>query len=64
MSMLRDNVGIKKLINLEKVPIPVDIHVARATLTTGIIRGQFTGRLEELFMGIREHGLKVLLDSV
>jgi len=54
LRMLRDNVGINLLKNLEQVPIPVDIHVARATLTTGVVRGQFSGRLEELFEDIRE----------
>jgi len=52
--MLRDNVGIAQLRNLEKVPIPVDIHVARATLATGIVRGQFRGRLDEVFEYIRK----------
>lgn len=53
LRMLRDNVRIAKLRNLEKVPIPVDRHVARATLTTGVVGGQFEGRLEELFKYIR-----------
>lgn len=52
--MLRDNVGITKLKNLDRVPIPVDIHIARASLTTGIVRGQYNGRLEEMFKDIRE----------
>ena len=54
LRMLRDNVGITKLENLENVPIPVDIHVARATLATGIVRGQFRGRLDEVFEYIRK----------
>jgi len=54
LRMLRDNVGITQLRNLEKVPIPVDIHVARATLSTGIVRGQFRGRLDEVFEYIRK----------
>lgn len=62
LRMLRDNVGISKLRNLEKVPIPVDRHVARATLTTGVIRGQFEGRLEELFRYIREAWFKSVKD--
>lgn len=53
LRMLRDNVGITQLKNLDKVCIPVDIHVARATLTTGIVRGQFKGRLTELYEHIR-----------
>jgi len=52
--MLRDNVGITKLLNLDKAPIPVDIHIARATLATGVVRGQYEGMLEELYMDIRE----------
>jgi hypothetical protein len=53
LRMLRDNVGISYLKNLEKVPIPVDIHVARATLALGIIRGQIKGtRLGTVFEDI------------
>ena len=54
LRMLRDNVGIAQLRNLEKVPIPVDIHVARATLTTGVVRGSIKVRLDELFEYIRK----------
>lgn len=51
--MLRDNVGITKLIHLDKVPLPVDIHIARATLTTGVLEGHYIGNLEKLFPEIR-----------
>jgi len=54
LRMLRDNVGISELKNLDKVPIPVDIHVARATLAIGVVRGYFEGRLEQLFEYIRK----------
>jgi len=54
LRMLRDNVGITQLRNLENVPIPVDIHVARATLTTGVVRGSTQVRLDKLFEYIRE----------
>ena len=54
LRMLRDNVGIAQLRNLEKVPIPVDIHVARATLTTGVVRGSIEVKLDELFGDIRK----------
>lgn len=53
LRMLRDNVGIDSLKNLDKVPIPVDIHVARSSLALGIVYGQFEGRLEEIFNDIR-----------
>lgn len=52
--MLRDNIGLTQLRNLEKVPIPVDIHVARATLATGVVRGNIKIKLEELFEYIRK----------
>ena len=54
LRMLRDNVGIKKLKNLDKVPIPVDIHVARATLAIGVVRGKFNGSLNDLFGYVRK----------
>lgn len=65
LRMLRDNVGIMKLKNLDKVPIPVDIHVTRATLAAGVVRGQFKGNINHLFNYIRKawfesvKGLKV-----
>jgi len=62
LRMLRDNVGISRLMNLEKVPIPVDRHVARATLATGVVRGQFEGRLDELFEYVREAWFKSVKD--
>ena len=61
--MLRDNVRIAKLRNLEKVAVPVDRHVARGTLTTGVVRGQFEGRLEELFKYIRKVWFRSVKDS-
>lgn len=54
LRMLRDNIGITQLINLEKVPIPVDIHVARATLATGVVKGTIEILLDELFKHIRK----------
>jgi len=54
LRMLRDNVGIDKLKRLDEVPIPVDIHVARATLSTGVVRGEYQGCLNELFEIIRK----------
>lgn len=43
LRMLRDNIGIHNLKNLDKVLIPVDIHIARATLSLGIVRGSYEG---------------------
>ncbi|WP_067051193.1 hypothetical protein [Methanofollis ethanolicus] len=54
LRMLRDNAGLAALTNLESVPIPVDIHVARASLCLGIVRGTYEGRLEDIFEAIRQ----------
>ena len=54
LRMLRDNVGIGKLSDLDEVPIPVDIHVARATLCLGVVRGRFRGSLTEVFEHVRQ----------
>jgi len=54
LKMLRDDAGMVELRNLEAIPILVDAHVARATLATGVIRGQFKGTLDELSEDIRE----------
>lgn len=54
LRMLRDNAGISNLAQLEQVPIPVDIHVARATLATGIVKGTGVIGFNELFEHIRE----------
>jgi len=53
LRVLRDNVGVTELRNLESVPVPVDKHIARATLATGVVRGRFSGRLSDLFEDIR-----------
>jgi hypothetical protein len=49
LRMLRDNVGLTHIRNLDKVTIPVDIHVA-----LGVVRGQYKGRLDNLFEIIRQ----------
>ena len=41
--MLRDSVGLEEFKNLENVPMPVDIHVARATLACGVVTGSAEG---------------------
>ncbi len=45
--MLRDNVGIA-LKNMNRIPIPADIHIVRATMSTGVLRGRFAGGLDTL----------------
>ncbi|MBA7670867.1 hypothetical protein ES703_79014 [subsurface metagenome] len=54
LRVLKDNVGVTQLKNLDKVSIPVDIHVARATLMTGVIRGTARIRLDKFFENVRK----------
>jgi len=54
LRMLRDNVGITDIQNMERVPIPVDIHIGRATLALGIVRGKYVGQFVDLFEVIRK----------
>ena len=54
LRMLKDNVGVTQLKNFGKVPILVDIHVARATLMTGVIRVIAKIRLDEFFENVRK----------
>ena len=58
LRMLKDNVGIDKLKRLNEVPIPVDIHVARATLSLGVVGGRFSGSINDIFDPIREAWFK------
>lgn len=50
---LRDN-ALLKLSGLEDVPIPVDVHVMRATLCSGAIRGRYCGSLETIKHAVRD----------
>lgn len=50
---LRDN-ALLELSGLEDVPIPVDVHVMRATLCSGAIRGRYAGSQEPLKKAVRE----------
>lgn len=52
LRMLRDNAGLE-IKSLEAVPIPVDIHVARASLAIGLVRGTYDGKVEGIYEEIR-----------
>lgn len=47
LRMMRDNVGIEGIRNLDKL-MPVDVHIARSTLMTGVLRGNYSGSLDSL----------------
>ncbi len=50
--VLRDNAGVE-LSGLDEVPIPVDVHVLRAALCTGALRGSFSGATAAIFEQVR-----------
>ncbi len=54
LRVLVDGAGLSQLGNLDRVAVPVDTHIARATLTTGVVRGRFKGSLVELCDHVRE----------
>jgi hypothetical protein len=54
LRMLKDNAKVSQIRIFDQVPIPVDIHVANATLSIGVVRGIFNGRLEVIFPSIRQ----------
>src|SRR5206468_5442257 len=47
LRLLKDEANLN-LFNLENLRIPMDIHIARATLTTGCLVGDFEGTFNEL----------------
>jgi len=63
--MLRDIAGLENLKNLEKIRIPVDVHIARASNFLGVIKNNDGGILdkEELpkyYGGIRKAWCKIV----
>jgi len=54
LRMIRDNIGETRLVKLEEVPIPVDVHVARSSLCLGVVTGNYDGALNDAFEKIRE----------
>lgn len=51
--MLHDNIELP-LKNIDKIPIPVDVHIARATFSTGALTGNYGGTIPKIFHKIDE----------
>jgi hypothetical protein len=60
--MLHDNLGIE-LKNMERIPIPTDVHVARATFATGCLTGEFRGSIADAAQKVEE-AWKTIIASV
>ncbi len=56
--MLKDQVGIE-LENMNKISIPVDIHIARSTFTSGALKGRYEGDIS----GVKERIHEVWKDA-
>jgi hypothetical protein len=50
--MLRDNVGLP-IKRIEEVPIPVDVHIARATFSLGVLRGTLRVSFAEIITPVQ-----------
>jgi hypothetical protein len=53
LKVLRDRAGLS-FVNMDRVLLPVGMHVARATLSLGVVRGRYTGELKPLSDLIRK----------
>ncbi len=52
-----------ELKNLEKIPIPVDVHISRATVILGCISGEFQGLQEDFYLEVQRYWTKVCAHS-
>jgi len=51
--MMNDVVGIN-LKNLSEIPLPVDVHITRATFCLGCLKGKYTGNIDHISREIDE----------
>lgn len=51
--MLHDDLRIS-LENIDQIPIPVDVHIARATFATGCLTGEYQGNISAVSLKIDE----------
>lgn len=60
--MLHDNLDIE-LENIDQIPIPVDVHIARATLSTQCLTGRYSGTISQI-APIIDNAWKKVMDSI
>ncbi len=53
LKVLRDRAGLS-FVNMDRVLLPVGMHVARSTLSLGVVRGRYAGDAKPLFDLIRK----------
>ncbi|HWQ67516.1 MAG TPA: hypothetical protein VN372_11700 [Methanospirillum sp.] len=54
LSLLKGEVGLDQIKNLDNVPLITDIHVVRASIALGIIYGTYSGQISVLSPKVRE----------
>lgn len=57
--MLHDNIGIE-LKNIDKIPIPIDVNIARATFSIGCLTGKYEGTISKVSSKIDEAWKKTI----
>ena len=60
--MMRDNADIS-LKKMNQIPIPSDIHIVRATVSTSVLRGNFVGSLDSLRAAVKAVWSAALRDA-
>jgi len=54
LNLLREEVGLHQITNLNKIPLITDIHVVRASIALGIIYGSYSGQISLISQKARE----------
>jgi hypothetical protein len=58
--MMHDNVGID-FKNLDKIPIPIDIHTCRASFNIGVLSGKYLGAIPDVKNSLNRTWEKVIM---
>lgn len=54
LSLLKNDAGIEKLTNLNKLSILTDIHTVRASIALGLVYGSYSGQISLISQKVRE----------
>jgi len=63
LSLLKNDAGIKGLVNLNKIPLITDIHIIRASIALGIIYGSYSGQMSLISQKVRELWEEALIQN-
>ncbi len=54
LALLKNDVGITELVNLNKIPLLTDIHIVRASIALGLVYGSYSGQISLISQKVRE----------